>query len=160
MNSAVLRNSPVFEALIIITARPVAIIGDENAGCAPADSRKGSCGMWKRRRFTQTATLKDRLISFAKEAREKALDPAGRARAFVCSYCDFDPVWGSLLDNLHVEPQARGQGIGELPFRSVVSQLSERKSRLGLHLWVFEANVAGPRFLQAARGLRGRQGRL
>ena len=28
--------------------------------------------MWKRRRFTQTATLKDRLISFAKEAREKA----------------------------------------------------------------------------------------
>jgi hypothetical protein len=28
--------------------------------------------MFKRRRFTKTSTLKDRLISFAKEARDKA----------------------------------------------------------------------------------------
>ncbi|MGE5157357.1 MAG: GNAT family N-acetyltransferase [Gemmatimonas sp.] len=75
-----------------------------------------------------------------------AFDPAGRARAFVCSYCDVDPVWGSLIDNLHVLPQARGQGIGERLLRAAVAQLSERASGFGLHLWVFEANVAGLRF--------------
>jgi ribosomal protein S18 acetylase RimI-like enzyme len=81
-----------------------------------------------------------------------AFDPTGRAQAFVCSYCDFDPVWGSLVDNLHVLPQARGQGIGERLFRSVVSQLSERNSSVGLHLWVFEANVAGLRFYRRLGG--------
>lgn len=75
-----------------------------------------------------------------------AFDPTGQAQAFVCSYCDFDPIWGSLVDNLHVLPQARGQGIGEQLFRAVASQLSEKASGLGLHLWVFEANVAGLRF--------------
>jgi len=70
-----------------------------------------------------------------------AFDPAGRAQAFVCAYRDADPVWGSLVD-----PHARGQGMGEQLFRAVVAQLSERDSSLGLHLWVFEANVAGLRF--------------
>ena len=57
-----------------------------------------------------------------------AFDLTGRAQAFVCSFCDFDPVWGSLVDNLRVLPQARGQGIGERLFRAVVDQLSERDS--------------------------------
>jgi ribosomal protein S18 acetylase RimI-like enzyme len=81
-----------------------------------------------------------------------ALDSTGQALAFACSYRDFDPVWGSLLDNLHVVPQARGQGIGELLFRFVVGQLSERNSSLGLHLWVFEANVSGLRFYERLGG--------
>jgi GNAT superfamily N-acetyltransferase len=75
-----------------------------------------------------------------------AFDSSGRAQAFVCSYCDFDSVWVSLVDNLHLLPQARGQGIGEQLFRAVVGQLSERGSSLGLHLWVFEANVTALRF--------------
>jgi ribosomal protein S18 acetylase RimI-like enzyme len=81
-----------------------------------------------------------------------AFDLTGRALAFVCSYCDLDPVWGSLLDNLHVLPPARGQGIGERLFRTAVTQLSERRSSLGLHLWVFEANVAGLRFYRRLGG--------
>jgi ribosomal protein S18 acetylase RimI-like enzyme len=81
-----------------------------------------------------------------------ALDPTGLAQAFVCVYCDFDPVWGSLMDNLHVRPQARGQGIGEQLFRAVAGQLSARDSSAGLHLWVFEANVAGLCFYQRLGG--------
>jgi ribosomal protein S18 acetylase RimI-like enzyme len=81
-----------------------------------------------------------------------AVDLTGRALAFVCGYCDFDPVWGSLMDNLHVLPRSRGHGIGAQLFRTVVAQLLERHSSLGLHLWVFEANVAGLRFYSRLGG--------
>jgi ribosomal protein S18 acetylase RimI-like enzyme len=81
-----------------------------------------------------------------------ALDPTGRAQAFVCVYCDVDPAWGSLMDNLHVRPQARGEGIGEQLFRAVAGQLSARGPGSGLHLWVFEANVAGLRFYERLGG--------
>jgi len=81
-----------------------------------------------------------------------ACDRTGIVQAFVCSYCDTDPVWGSLIDNLHVHPQACGQGIGELLFRDVAGQLSKKASTSGLHLWVFEANVAGLRFYRRLGG--------
>ena len=81
-----------------------------------------------------------------------AVDSTGQVVAFVCAYCDFDPYWGSLLDNLHVLPPVRGQGIGERLFRSVVGQLAATNSGSGLHLWVFEANVAGLRFYERLGG--------
>jgi ribosomal protein S18 acetylase RimI-like enzyme len=81
-----------------------------------------------------------------------ASDSSGLAQAFACAYCDVDPVWGSLLDNLHVRPQARGQGIGEQLFRALAGQLSSAASSSGLHLWVFEANVAGLRFYHRLGG--------
>jgi ribosomal protein S18 acetylase RimI-like enzyme len=81
-----------------------------------------------------------------------AVDSTGRVIAFVCAYCDFDPHWGSLIDNLHVLPQVRGQGIGERLFRAVVGQLAARISGSGLHLWIFEAKVAGLRFYKRLGG--------
>jgi ribosomal protein S18 acetylase RimI-like enzyme len=83
---------------------------------------------------------------------EVALDSTGHALAFICAYCDFDPRWGSLVDNLHVLPQSRGQGFGAQLFRGLVSQISARESTSGLHLWVFEANVAGLRFYSRLGG--------
>lgn len=77
---------------------------------------------------------------------EVACDPGGLVEAFVCGYRDVDPVWGSLIDNLHLRPQARGNGIGERLFRHAASQLSATSASSALHLWVFEANVAGLRF--------------
>jgi ribosomal protein S18 acetylase RimI-like enzyme len=81
-----------------------------------------------------------------------ACDSSGLLQAFICSYCDFDPVWGSLIDNLHVHPRARGQGIGERLFRDTASQLLKKASSPGLHLWVFEANEAGLRFYKRLGG--------
>jgi ribosomal protein S18 acetylase RimI-like enzyme len=37
----------------------------------------------------------------------------GAMVAFACSYHDADARWGSLVDNLHVLPRLRGQGVGE-----------------------------------------------
>jgi ribosomal protein S18 acetylase RimI-like enzyme len=81
-----------------------------------------------------------------------ALDSMGTMVAFVCSYCDADAAWGSLVDNLHVLPQLRGQGTGEKLLQRVVAQLEAKYPRSGLHLWVFEANVAALRFYQRLGG--------
>ncbi len=108
------------------------------SGCIEDDR----LALWSQRLRDSPATL---LVNMA-------FDSAGRAQAFICSYCDVDPVWGSLVDNLHVLPHARGHGIGEKLFRAVARQLSERGSRLGLHLWAFEANVAALRFYRRLGG--------
>jgi len=81
-----------------------------------------------------------------------AVDATGQAVAFVCVYRDVDPCWGSLVDNLHVLPQVRGQGIGGRLFHAAVGQLAMTGSASGLHLWVFEANVAGLRFYRRLGG--------
>jgi ribosomal protein S18 acetylase RimI-like enzyme len=102
----------------------------------------------------------DRLAVWSQRLRDRpatqlisvACDLTGLVQAFICSYCDFDPVWGSLVDNLHVRPQARGQGIGERLVRDAAGQLSARATGPGLHLWVFEANVAGLRFYKRLGG--------
>jgi ribosomal protein S18 acetylase RimI-like enzyme len=81
-----------------------------------------------------------------------ALNSRGVIMAFACSFCDFDGRWGSLVDNLHVLPQFRGQGVGERLLQSTVAQLQAGHSEQGLHLWVFEANVAALRFYNRLGG--------
>ncbi|MGY4306872.1 ribosomal protein S18 acetylase RimI-like enzyme [Bradyrhizobium sp. USDA 4369] len=75
-----------------------------------------------------------------------ACDPSGRLRGFICCYRDADPVWGSLVDNLHVAADTRGSGLGERLLRDAARRLAAHGSGPALHLWVFEANVAGLRF--------------
>ncbi|CCD89698.1 Conserved protein of unknown function; Putative GCN5-related N-acetyltransferase [Bradyrhizobium sp. ORS 285] len=75
-----------------------------------------------------------------------ACDPEGPLRGFVCCYRDADPVWGSLVDNLHVSPDGRGSGLGARLLRDAAAQLAASGAASGLHLWVFEANTAGLRF--------------
>jgi ribosomal protein S18 acetylase RimI-like enzyme len=81
-----------------------------------------------------------------------ALDQAGTMMGFACSYAGFDERWGSLVDNLHMLPRFRGQGIGEALLRRAVAQLTAGGADEGLHLWVFEANVAGLRFYERLGG--------
>ena len=81
-----------------------------------------------------------------------ACDATGAMVAFACSYHDVDARWGSLVDNLHVLPRFRGQGVGETLLRGLVAQLAARESDTGLHLWVFEANAAGLRFYNRLGG--------
>jgi hypothetical protein len=63
----------------VITARPVASIGDENANCAPALSEQGSFGM-KHRHLEQTRSLRERLVDEINCLREEAhlLPPSHR----------------------------------------------------------------------------------
>jgi ribosomal protein S18 acetylase RimI-like enzyme len=72
--------------------------------------------------------------------------------AFVCAYRDLDPVWGNWIENLHVLPALRRQGIGEHLIRSAARALGAESKTTGLHVWVFEANQAALRFYRRLGG--------
>jgi len=102
----------------------------------------------------------DRTAVWSRRLRERpqgqlvdmAFDQAGQAQGFVCGFLDTDPVWGSLIDNLHVLPQTRSHGIGERLLRKAAGQLLAKGPGHGLHLWVFEANEAAVRFYKRLGG--------
>jgi len=71
---------------------------------------------------------------------------------FVCLICDQHPQWGSLIDNLHVDPAVKGRGIGR-------SLLQAGAAALPGHLWdrpayllVFERNQAAIEFYRRCGG--------
>lgn len=80
-------------------------------------------------------------------------EQAGVALGFICFEPDRDPVWGGLIDNFHVLPQAKGQGIGRKLFDRVRRFAKEAQPGKGLYLFVFAQNVAAQK---AYDGLDGR----
>ncbi|GAA4470489.1 GNAT family N-acetyltransferase [Nibrella saemangeumensis] len=67
-------------------------------------------------------------------------------KGFVCVYRDYDEQWGALVDNLHVSRELKGQGIGSELLRGAARWVRQTSSHPGLHLWVFEQNLAARRF--------------
>ena len=70
---------------------------------------------------------------------------------FACVILDEDPVWGALLDNLHVLPAWKGKGLGRRLMAEAVRWVAGRRPGSPLHLWVIEAN-------EEARSFYGRLG--
>jgi len=71
----------------------------------------------------------------------------GTAAGFAFALVDHDPVWGTLLDNLHVAPGRRGGRIGTKLLYALTERLA-RRSTEGIHLWVFEGNVRTRRYYE------------
>jgi len=71
---------------------------------------------------------------------------------FACLCPEADPSWGPLIDNLHVQPALKGEGLG----RKLMGALCERMARTGtpdrFHLWVLEANLAARAFYRRLGG--------
>lgn len=63
-----------------------------------------------------------------------------------------DPTWGALIDNLHVHPDYKGQGIGRQLMSAIGREADRRHSATGVHLWVFEANTPSRNFYTAMGG--------
>lgn len=80
---------------------------------------------------------------------EDAAGPIG----FVCTFGNEDPVWGAMVDNLHVLPRAKGRGVGRLLLGSAGAWAAHRYPGASLHLWVFEANEAARRFYDRMGGV-------
>ena len=73
--------------------------------------------------------------------------PGGGLAGFICLYREEDARWGSLVDNLHVVPGLRGRSIGRQLLRAgAQAMLMGKASAPGLHLWVFEGNIAARQF--------------
>lgn len=76
----------------------------------------------------------------------------GEVLGFACAYGAQDPQWGSFLDNLHVLPQRKRQGIGARLMAEVAAWSLQRHPDSGLYLWVLESNAAARRFYERVGG--------
>ena len=95
-------------------------------------------------------------------ARMRAPDPdrqlvlkaveAGTLLGFACVLLDAEPSWGALLDNLHVKPALKRQGIGRRLFARARRWVEMTAPGTPLHLTVIEANVDARRFYDRVGG--------
>jgi ribosomal protein S18 acetylase RimI-like enzyme len=72
----------------------------------------------------------------------------GRIVGFGCAYGGQDPQWGTFLDNLHVDPEHKRQGIGAQLMGRVASWSAAAYPGQGIYLWVLESNHAARRFYE------------
>ena len=80
-------------------------------------------------------------------------EQAGEIQAFACAFLDADPEWGTLLDNLHVAPPLKGNGLGRMLMSEVAQRVLRHPSGPKLHLWAYEQNVAAQRFYERLGGI-------
>jgi ribosomal protein S18 acetylase RimI-like enzyme len=71
---------------------------------------------------------------------------------FIHLVFDNDPVWGSLVDNLHVVWSRKRGGVGSRLMAEAANALHGR-DKGGLYLWVLEQNTAGQAFYRARGGI-------
>jgi GNAT superfamily N-acetyltransferase len=77
-----------------------------------------------------------------------AEDGSGAIAGFACAFGDDDPQWGTLLDNIHVDPVRKRAGIGTRLLGEVGRLVSRHYPSSGLYLWVLEGNVSARRFYE------------
>ena len=82
-----------------------------------------------------------------------AEDRGGAMLGFVCCLEDHDPHWGSLIDNLHVDPAGKGQGIGRLLMRGAGERLFYALPRRPVYLFVLQSNQAADAFYRRLGGV-------
>jgi GNAT superfamily N-acetyltransferase len=80
------------------------------------------------------------------------VEVAGVLEGFAYLIADADPSRGTLLDNLHVRPDRRGDGLGRRLIAAALRMARARDWPPGLHLWVFEANGDARRFYERHGG--------
>lgn len=79
-------------------------------------------------------------------------EDGSRLVGFICTFGGNDATWGSLVDNLHVHPDAKGKGIGKQLLRSAAAWVTRAYPLGGMYLWVYEANEASCRFYDRMGG--------
>jgi len=76
----------------------------------------------------------------------------GQALGFAGIYGGSDPVYGTLLDNLHLLPQAKGQGLGKLLLCEAARWTLAHYPGQTLYLTVWEVNTPARDFYQRMGG--------
>lgn len=72
---------------------------------------------------------------------------------FACAFGESDLQWGTLLDNLHVDPTLKHQGIGRRLMAEVAMWCSAELPGQGMYLWVLEPNLPARRFYERLGGV-------
>jgi len=76
-------------------------------------------------------------------------EDGGEPLGFVCAYGNEDPVFGTLIDNLHVRVPNKRQGIGRNLLLNVANWSTENYPGAGIYLRVLEPNQPARRFYEA-----------
>lgn len=72
---------------------------------------------------------------------------------FVSVFSNDDPVRGALIDNLHVHPTLKGQGLGARLMHEAATWIKQRDRTGCFYLWVYEANLPARRFYEKLGGV-------
>ena len=91
---------------------------------------------------------RDRLTSPAPNQHTIVAEHADALLGFACAFGDHDPQWGTLLDNIHVDPMRKRSGVGTQLIREIAAWTRDAHPASGLHLWVLEANAPARRFYE------------
>jgi GNAT superfamily N-acetyltransferase len=67
---------------------------------------------------------------------------------FACVFTHDDPVYGALLDNLHVSRNQKGKGIGKQLIKQAAEWVQKQAGESPFYLWVYEKNHAARRFYE------------
>ncbi|WP_257555501.1 GNAT family N-acetyltransferase [Sphingobium sp. CFD-2] len=94
-----------------------------------------------------------RLAEAAPTQRIIVAEEEGRPVGFACLVGADHPRWGTLVDNLHALPDARGKGLGSALLAEAARWSLEHFPGSGLYLWCYADN-------HAARGFYGYRGGL
>ena len=73
---------------------------------------------------------------------------------FAHAVLDEDPVWGSLLENLHIRSDLKRTGIGSRLLSETARRLLRLRPNGSLHLWVLDQNMTAKAFYDARGGSR------
>ena len=73
-------------------------------------------------------------------------------KGFVCVYGNDDAQWGALIDNLHVLPESKGQGIGKQLMHEAAKWIGDNYPNPHFYLWVYEDNYEARRFYEKMGG--------
>jgi ribosomal protein S18 acetylase RimI-like enzyme len=108
--------------------------------------------------FLDGDVVADRLAVWTDRLREPdprrctILAEDGRLVGFANTLFDDDPIWGALLDNLHVAEWHKRRGIASRLLALTAEALMERPERTRMYLWVLEQNVDAQAFYEARGG--------
>ena len=70
-----------------------------------------------------------------------------------CTYFHDDPLWGALLDNLHVLKAWKRRGLGAEMMALTAKEMIRLELNQPLYLWVFEENHAARKFYDRMGGV-------
>lgn len=59
---------------------------------------------------------------------------------FCCLYLNDDPIFGSLIENLHVSSNLQRSGIGKMLFIDSANKIYDKADNKKMYLWVYESN--------------------
>ena len=76
-----------------------------------------------------------------------------RAVGFAHVALDADPIWGALVDNLHVAHGVQRNGIGTLLLDRAARIIIDRRPGSGVYLWVLEHNEGARAFYVSRSGI-------